>query len=223
MVYVSVVMPALNEEKGVVRCIDKIWEVFDREGIKGEIIVVDNGSKDKTGDRAREKGAFVVREKRRGYGNAYIRGFKYARGDIVVLGDSDNSYDFYDIPIFIKEIEKGADFVIGNRQYTVGSSPWVHRRIGRPLFSFLLRRLFGLKISDSHCGYGAIRGEKLRSLNLKSSGMEFASEILIKAKRNGLNIKEVKINYSKRIGVSKLRTFRDGARHLRLISQEFIR
>lgn len=223
MVYVSVVMPALNEEKGVGICIDKIREVFEREGINGEIIVVDNGSKDRSGEIARERGAFVVKEEKKGYGNAYIKGFKYARGKIIILGDADNSYDFYDIPRFIKEIEGGMDFVIGNRQYEKGSSPWLHRKIGRPMFSLLLRKLFGLKISDSHCGYGAIRKDKLEILKLESDGMEFASEILIKAKKSKLKIGEIKIDYSRRIGYSKLRTLRDGARHLRLISQEFMR
>ena len=219
---VSVLMPCLNEENGVGICIKKIQEVFKKENIDGEIIVIDNGSTDKTIDIVKSFGVKVIHELRRGYGNAYLTGFKHATGDIIIMGDADNTYNFYDIPKFLYEI-KDSDFVIGNRKYlNKNSSPFLHRYIGRPVFSILLRWLFHLNISDSHCGFGAIKRDALDKLKLQSIGMEFASEILIKAQKNHLRIKEIPIIYYDRIGSSKLRTFKDGTRHLYLITKEFL-
>lgn len=221
MAKVSVLLPCLNEEEGVGVCIKKIKEVFRKEGIEGEIIVMDNGCRDNTVQIAKLLGAKVLYEPKKGYGNAYLAGFKKAKGDILILGDADNSYDFYEVPRFLKEI-KGADFVIGNRKYLKkGSMPILHKYVGNPIFSFLLKSLFRIQISDSHCGFGAIRKEALERLKLESGGMEFASEILIKAKKNKLRIKEIPIVYYPREGRSKLRSFRDGYRHLRLIVREY--
>jgi len=219
---VSVILPCLNEEKGIGICIKKIKQVFNENLIDGEIIVVDNGSSDKTFEIAKSFNVKVVYEPRKGYGRAYLTGFKEAHGDVVIMGDGDNSYDFYEIPRFLNELENfNIDFVIGNRKVIMkNASPFLHRSIGRPFFSFLLKLLFNIKISDSHCGFGAIKKEPLNKLNLKSDGMEFASEILIKAKKQNLKIKEIPIVYYKRIGKSKLRTFRDGTRHLKLILKE---
>ncbi len=224
---ISVVIPCLNEEKGIGICISKIQDVFDNEGINGEIVVVDNGCTDNTINVVRSfrnSNIKIVNQPKRGYGNAYLAGFKETNGEIIVIGDADNSYDFYDIPRFLDQINLGNDFVIGNRYIIEDKSmPFLHRYVGRPMFSILLRGLFGLKISDSHCGFGAIKKESLNKLHLKSSGMEFASEILIKAKKNNLKVNEIPIVYSPRLGKSKLRTFRDGARHLRLIGYEFLK
>lgn len=222
---VSVVLPCLNEEKGVGICIKKIKEVFNENNINGEIIVVDNGSRDKTSEIAKNYGANVIYEIKKGYGRAYLTGFKEAKGDIIVMGDGDNSYDFYEIPRFLEELKiNNTDFVIGNRKIIKkNASPFLHKYIGRPFFSSILKIFFNIKISDSHCGFGAIKKESLDRLGLKSSGMEFASEILIKSKKNNLKIKEIPIVYYKRIGKSKLRTFRDGARHLKLIFLERIK
>lgn len=222
---VSVILPCLNEEKGVGICIGKIKEVFDDNDIEGEIIVVDNGCIDKTSDIAKKLNVNVVYENKKGYGRAYLRGFKEAKGEIIIMGDADNSYDFYEIPRFLKELKSShADFVIGNRKILKDhSSPFLHKYIGRPFFSLLLKFLFNIKISDSHCGFGAIKKNSLERLNLRSNGMEFASEILIKSKKNKLKIKEIPIVYYKRIGKSKLRTFRDGFRHLSLILNERIK
>ena len=222
---VSVVLPCLNEERGVGICINKIKEVFHNESIDGEIIIVDNGCTDNTIDVVKSfnlGNITVVNEPKKGYGNAYRAGFKHVGGDIIIMGDADNSYDFYDIPRFLDSI-KSADFVTGHRKVMKkGSMPFLHKYIGKPMFSFILRRFFNINVSDSHCGFGAIKKEALEKLELRSSGMEFASEILIKAKRNNLNIREIPIVYSPRIGKSKLRTFRDGARHLKLILKQAV-
>ena len=220
---VSVVIPCLNEEEGVGICISKIEEVFDINKINGEIVIVDNGCTDDTINVVRSfknNNIKIVNQPKKGYGNAYLTGLKSASGEVIILGDGDNSYDFYDIPRFLDEI-RDSDIVIGNRKViTNGSMPILHRYVGRPLFSVLMRTLFDLKISDSHCGFGAIRKDSLSKLDLNSSGMEFASEILIKSKKNNLKMKEIPITYSPRLGSSKLRTFRDGARHIRLITSE---
>jgi len=225
MVEVSVVLPCLNEAEGVGICIRKIQEVFRNEGIIGEIIVVDNGCTDRTVEIALGLGydnVRVVSENKKGYGSAYLCGFKYARGDVIVMGDADDSYDFYDIPRFLLAL-KDSDFVVGNRNVVLrGAMPYLHRRVGQPMFYAIMRYALRIPISDSHCGFGVIRRVDLDKLGLASSGMEFASEILIKAKKKGLLIREIPIVYSPRLGTSKLRTFRDGARHLRLIAKELL-
>ncbi|MEM3074540.1 MAG: glycosyltransferase family 2 protein [Candidatus Pacearchaeota archaeon] len=221
--YVSVIIPCLNEEEGIGICLNKIISVFKTYKINGEIIVVDNGCTDNTINIVKSFNSAnikIVKELKKGYGNAYKSGFKEAKGEIIIVGDGDNSYDFYDIPRFLKAI-KNYDFVLGNRAVIdIGAMPFLHKYIGRPMFYFLMRNLFNLEISDSHCGFAAIRKEALRKLNLKSSGMEFASEILIKAKKNNLKISEIPITYYPRMGKSKLRTLHDGLRHLNLIILE---
>lgn len=222
---ISVVLPCLNEEMGVKICINKIQDVFRNNNLEGEIIVVDNGCIDNTipiVNSLNYDNVKIVYEPKKGYGNAYLAGFKHAKGDIIIMGDADNSYDFYDIPRFLDAL-KEADFVIGNRNVVLeGAMPFLHKRIGQPIFYFIMRYIFRISISDSHCGFGAIRRENLDKLKLKSHGMEFASEILIKANKKGLKINEIPIIYSPRIGESKLRTFRDGARHLSLITRELL-
>ena len=223
MATVSVVLPCLNEEAALASVIDRIREVFAKYGIKGEIIVVDNGSTDGSSGIALEKNVILVREPKKGYGNAYRAGFGIAKGDIIVMGDADGTYDFAYIPGMIRAL-RHADFVIGHRKYIQKNAmPWLHRYIGNPLFSALLRTFFHLRISDSHCGFGAIKRQALEKLELRSAGMEFASEILIQAKRKRLRITELPIIYHPRAGVSKLRSFRDGMRHLMLIASEFMK
>lgn len=220
---ISVILPCLNEEEGIRNCIEKIEDVFIKNCWDGEIIVVDNGCTDRTVEYAKQY-AFVevFKEKNKGYGNAYKKGFSVAKGDIIVMGDADDTYDFNEIPRLIYALTK-CDFVVGNRKnLEKNSMPFLHRYIGRPIFKLLMQGVFNLKISDSHCGFGAIKKEALNKLDLKSEGMEFASEILIKATKAGLIIGEIDINYSIRKGESKLRTFPDGWRHLKLITKEAI-
>ena len=152
---VSVVLPCLNEEAGLGACIKKIKEVFVREGIKGEIIVSDNGSNDHSVEIASREGAIVVSEKQKGYGAAYLKGLREAKGRIIVIGDSDNTYDFYDIPKFIKPLKDGYDFVMGSRfkgGIQKGAMHWTHRYIGNPILSFMCRLFFHTSLSDIHCG-----------------------------------------------------------------------
>ena len=220
--YVSVVMPCYNEEQGLPVCIAKIKEVFKANYLKGEIIVVDNASTDNSAAVAASLGAKLIPEPNKGYGSAYLAGLKHCKGRSIILGDADNSYDFYEIPRFLEAL-KDHDMVIGHRKYVKkGAMPLLHRYVGNPFFSFLLRFLFKINISDSHCGFGAIKRSALKKLALTSTGMEFASEILIKARKADLAIMEIPITYHPRLGTSKLRPFQDGLRHLVLIMREYL-
>jgi glycosyltransferase involved in cell wall biosynthesis len=219
---VSVVMPCLNEEKTVGICVREALKVFKESGIDGEVIVVDNGSTDRSAEIALSEGAVVVYEPSRGYGSAYLRGFKEAKGEIIVMSDSDGTYPLHMIPEFIKPLRDGkADFVIGSRlrgKIHNGAMPWLHRHIGNPLLTKTLNLLFKTKISDAHCGMRAFRRDVLDCINPNTRGMEFASEMVIKAAKAGLRIEEVPVEYSPRLGGgTKLASFQDGWRHMRFM------
>jgi len=213
----SVILPTLNEEQTIETCIRKIQNVFKNQGINGEIIVTDS-STDKTPEIARSLGARVVHPKSRGYGCAYMEAFTHVRGRYIVIGDADNTYDFNEIPLLIHEMEKGFDLVVGSRfrgTITKGAMTPLHRYIGNPFLTFVLNKIFHTNFTDTHSGFRAIRSDALESLHLQSCGMEFASEMLINASREGLKISEVPITYYPRIAPSKLASFSDGWRHLR--------
>ena len=220
VITVSVVMPSLNEENTIGICINKVLEVFKKYNIDGEIIVSDN-STDRSPEIARSLGAKVITPKKRGYGNAYIEAFKHAKGKYIVLADADNTYDLSEVPKFLEPLmDNKADLVIGNRfkgNILNGAMPWLHRYIGNPLLTKTLKMLFKVKVSDAHCGMRAITKPSLEKMNLKMGGMEFASEMIIEASRKKQRIMEVPINYYPRIAKSKLRSFRDGWRHLRFM------
>jgi glycosyltransferase involved in cell wall biosynthesis len=188
-------------------------------GIDGEVVVADNGSTDGSPRLAERAGARVVHEPRRGYGSAYLTGFAAARGRFVLMGDADDSYDFGDIPRFVEPLREGADMVIGNRLPNVrpGAMPWLHRYVGNPLLTGLLNLFFRSGVSDAHCGMRAFRRDLLPALNLRTTGMEFASEHVIRSSKLGLDIREVEIEYHPRRGRSKLASFSDGWRHLRFL------
>jgi len=217
---VSVVMPCLNEEKGLGICLRKIQEVFAREKLNGEIIVADNGSTDRSREICAEFGVRVFSEPIQGYGAAYLRGLKEARGNYIIIADSDNTYDFADIPKFLVLLKDGYDFVIGSRfkgKINRGAMPWVNRYIGNPILSGITRIFFRTKLSDIHCGMRAFTMEAYEKMNLRALGMEFATEMVVAALVNNLQIQEVPITYYPRFGESKLVPLYDAWRHIRFM------
>jgi len=216
---VSVVIPCLNEEPNIEACVKSAREAMRNAGLSGEVVVADNASEDRSAELALAAGARVVREEQRGYGSAYLAGFGEARGTYIVMGDADLTYDFNEIPNFVAKLEDGADFVIGNRMENIqpGAMPWLHQYVGNPVLSGLLNLFFRTGVRDAHCGLRALRRSKLGVLDLRTSGMEFASEMVISAARCGLVIEQVPIEYHPRGGESKLSTWRDGWRHLRFL------
>jgi glycosyltransferase involved in cell wall biosynthesis len=215
---VSVVIPCLNEAETIAECVAEARGVLGANGIEGEVLVVDNGSTDGSGELARAAGATVIDEPRRGYGSAYLAGLARARGDYVVMVDADLTYDFGEIPSFVRELENGAQLVIGNRMERIepGAMPLLSR-LGNPLLSGFLNVLHRTNVHDAHCGMRALRRDVVPTLNLRTVGMEFASEMVIRATREHLDVREIPIALHPRLGESKLSPFRDGWRHLRLI------
>jgi glycosyltransferase involved in cell wall biosynthesis len=215
----SVVIPCLNEASTIQECVERASRVLDTSRIEGEIIVVDNGSDDGSGPLAAASGALVVHEPERGYGSAYLAGLAAARGRYIVMADADLTYDFAEIPRFVAALEAGADVVIGNRMHNIhpGAMPWHHRYIGNPLLSGFLNLLFRTGVDDAHCGMRAVRREVLPRLDLRTTGMEFASEMVIRAAKEKLDVRQFPIEYHPRGGESKLSSFRDGWRHLRFL------
>jgi glycosyltransferase involved in cell wall biosynthesis len=215
---VSVVIPCLDEAETIAECVTRARAVLDECGFEGEVVVVDNGSTDGSGDLARAAGALVVEEPRRGYGSAYLAGLDVARGDYIIMVDADLTYDFREIPRFVHELENGAQLVVGNRMQSIkpGAMPLLSR-LGNPLLSGFLNVLHRTNIRDVHCGMRAVRRDMLPVLNLRTVGMEFASEMVIRATREQLDVREVPIELHPRVGDSKLSPFRDGWRHLRVI------
>ena len=218
-VEVSVVLPCLNEEETVAACVMQAQTWFRRSGVRGEVIVVDNGSTDRSREEALRAGARVVREPQRGYGAAHRRGFAEARGEIIVMADADATYDLLQLDPLIEPLRNGYDMTVGNRLGSLapGAMTWSHRFIGTPAISFLLRLFAGSRIGDSQCGLRAFTREAYERMDLRSSGMELASEMLLKAFRRGLKVAERPVPYAARMGESKLNTVRDGWRHLRLL------
>jgi glycosyltransferase involved in cell wall biosynthesis len=216
---VSVVIPCLNEAQSIEACVRSAREVLSEHGIDGEVVVADNGSEDGSADLASAAGARVVREERRGYGSAYLAGFAAAEGTYIITADADQTYDFNEIPRFVADLENGADMVIGNRMNNIvpGAMPWLHRYIGNPILSGFLNLLYRSGVHDAHCGMRAIRRSTLPRLQLRSTGMEFASEMVVRAVKEDLAITEFDIEYHPREGESKLSSFRDGWRHLKLL------
>jgi len=218
-VVVSVVIPCLNEEQNIDRCVRAAEHALSATGLRGEVIVVDNDSEDRSAALAAAAGASVLHEPRRGYGSAYLAGLAAARGDYIVMADADLTYDFADIPRFVEKLAAGADLVIGDRMDNIepGAMPWLHRYIGNPLLSGILNLFFRTGVRDAHCGMRALRRDAIARLGLRTTGMEFASEMVVRAARERLVIAELPIKYHPRGGESKLSSFRDGWRHLRYL------
>ena len=215
----SVVLPARNEELTIGESITKIQAIFAANKIKGEIIVSDS-STDRTAEIASGLGATVVYPEKNGYGNAYLEGIRQVNTDIIVMMDSDGTYDPSDILPMIDLLRNGSDLVIGSRfKGTIkpGAMTPLHRYIGNPLLTWILNVIFHTHFSDAHSGFRAIRHEAFEKLHLKTGGMEFASEMLVMASLKNLVIDEIPISYYPRRAPSNLHSFADGWRHLRLI------
>ena len=217
---VSVVMPCLNEAATVARCVSKARAALARAGLAGEVIVADNGSTDGSQELAELAGARVVPATPKGYGAAYLAGIAAARGRYLVLGDSDDTYDFDLVPAFVERLRGGDDLVMGSRfagEIMPGAMPWLHRYIGNPILTGILGVFFGQSVSDVHCGLRALTREAADRMKLRTKGMEFASEMVASAIRGRMKVSEIPITYAPREGESKLRSFRDGWRHLRFM------
>lgn len=215
----SVILPCRNEELAIGECIELVRNVFDKHKINGELIVSDS-SQDGSAEIAKKLGANVVKHDKIGYGNALIEGFKHARGKYIFYADADGTYDFNEIPVFLKFLKQDYDLVVGNRfkgDIEKRAMPFLNKYVGNPLLSFVFRLFFKSQIEDVHSGMRAVSRDALNRLNLRTGGMELASEMIIKAVNKKMRIKEVPINYYKRKGYSKLRRFSDGWRHLRFM------
>jgi len=221
-VELSIVMPCLNEAETVATCVAKARQYLERSGVVGEVIVADNGSTDGSQELARAAGARVVDVPQRGYGSALIGGIAEARGVYIVMGDADDSYDFTDLDGFVAKLREGYDLVMGNRfagGIDKGAMPALHRYLGNPVLSFLGRLFFRTHVRDFHCGLRAFKTDSVRSLGLQCPGMEFASEVVVKATLAGQRIGEVptRLHPDGRSRPPHLRSWRDGWRHLRFL------
>jgi len=217
---ITVIIPCLNEEAAVGKVVDQAFEGIRRSGRTGEVLVVDNGSTDSSAAVAAASGAIVVPELRRGYGSAYLAGLDRAQGEYLVMGDADDTYPLSELTQFVERLDRGDDLVIGSRfKGTIhgDAMPFLNRFVGNPILTGMLNVLFGVKVSDAHCGMRAIRRDALPVLDLHSTGMEFASEMVFKAYRRGLTVSEVPIDYYPRVGESKLNRFGDAWRHVRFM------
>jgi glycosyltransferase involved in cell wall biosynthesis len=217
---ISIVLPCLNEASGVAECVEDALGRMAAAGISGEVIVADNGSSDGSDVVAARAGARVVHEPARGYGSALRTGIRAARGKYIVMLDADGSYDLGAIRLMVQALRSGADLVMGNRfkgHLAPGAMPWAHRYIGSPLLSGLLNLFFQTTVGDVHCGMRAFTRDAYHRMALKTTGMEFASEMVARAARIKLDIVEVPVDYHPRAGESKLRRYRDGWRHLRFL------
>ena len=218
----TVVLPCLNEERTLAACIREAVAAMRQGGIAGEVVVADNGSTDASAAIAAREGASVVAVGARGYGNALRAGIAAARGRFIVMGDADGSYDFARIPQLVAPLRAGSDLVMGNRfrgGIADGAMPWKNRYLGNPLLSWLGRRLFGAAIGDFHCGLRAFSADAYRRMDLRTTGMEFATEMVIKAALLGLRVTEVPtvLRRDGRDRPPHLRPWRDGWRHLRFM------
>jgi len=222
---ISILLPCLNEEKSITFCLDEIKQIIKKEKLNTEVIIINNNSTDnsqKIIENAQKNfpELLLIHEKEQGYGSAYLKGLAQARGNYIFMADLDGSYSFLDIPIFIEKLKQGNDVVVGNRfkgSLEKKSMPWLHKNIGNPFLSFLVKIFFKVKIGDIHCGARALSKEALKKITLYTTGMEFASEMIIKASRAHLTLLEIPIDYKNRLGTSKLNSFKDGWRHLRFI------
>ena len=221
-VQISVVIPCLNEARSVAFCIDKAFAAFKEAQVQGEVVVSDNGSTDGSIEIAKQHGARVVHATMRGYGNAVKKGIQEALGEFIIMGDADDSYDFTEVPKFVEKWRAGSDFVMGNRfagGIKPGAMPWSHRLIGNPALTAILNRFFYVGIGDAYCGMRGFTKRIYQGIEPRTTGMEFALELIIKASKMGANVSEVPITLwpDKRGRRPHLRTLHDGWRSLRFM------
>src|SRR5436190_4446542 len=221
-VEVSIVIPCLNEAGSIALCVDKAISALLLDGVRGEVVVADNGSNDGSIEIAEHHGARVVHATLRGYGNALRKGIEEARGQFIVMGDADDSYDFSQVPRFIAKGREGYEVVMGNRfkgEIKPGAMRWHHKYIGNPVLSGILKLFFRTDIGDAHCGMRGFTKSVYGRMDLRTTGMEFASEFVVKAATMGVRITEIPITLwpDKRGRPPHLRSFRDGWRHLRFM------
>ncbi len=219
---VSVVMPCLNEAETIATCIKKAMAYFESNGISGEVVIGDNGSNDGSQEIAKALGARVIDIPQRGYGNALKGGFNSANGKYIIMGDADDSYDFSNLSLFIEKLREGNDFVIGNRfkgGIKKGAMPFLHRYLGNPVLSFLGRLFFKSSIGDFHCGLRGFSKTAYEKMGLTTTGMEFASEMIVKAHLLNFKIVEIPtiLYQDGRSRKPHLKTWSDGWRHLRFL------
>jgi glycosyltransferase involved in cell wall biosynthesis len=213
-----VLYPCLNEERAIGACVDRALEALKAASLDGEVLVVDNASTDRSAEIALAHGARVVCETRRGYGSAYLRGFREARGEFVVMLDADGTYPAEMLGEFVRVLrDDNADLVVGNRfagKMEDGAMPFMNKYVGNPILSGLTRTLFQVKLKDIHCGMRAFRRSKMNEIDLRMPGMEFATEMIVKSLDGDLVTREVGIPYRPRTGESKLNPVRDAWRHI---------
>ena len=218
----SIVLPCLNEERTVGRCVAQAMSFLARQKIKGEVLVADNGSTDRSAEIAKFNGAVVVQVDKKGYGNALKGGFEAARGIFIIIADADDSYDLVNLMPFVEKLRAGYDLVIGNRfkgGIKKGAMPWHHKYIGNPMLSFIGQLFFKTPVKDFHCGLRGFTKQAVEKMNLQTTGMELASEMVIKSSILGMRVCEVPTTLSPdgRDRRPHLRSFRDGWRHLRFL------
>jgi len=222
---VTILMPCLNEEETIEFCVLEAMNAISTSGVEGEVLIADNGSTDESRNIARNNGARVVVIKDKGYGNALIGGINAAKGEYVIMGDADGSYKFSDFKLFLRKLKQGADLVMGCRlpkgggTIEPGAMPWKHRYIGNPVLSGFGKIFFKAPVDDFHCGLRGFNRKKILELDLKCTGMEFASEMVVKAVISRLKLDQVPttLRPDRRSGKPHLRSWRDGWRHLRFL------
>lgn len=216
----SVVLPCRNEEKAIGVCLDRISKTIAQHQLDAEIVVSDSSTDSSREIIARYPEVRVIKHNKDGYGNACREGVVASRGQYILLVDADGTYELEAIPLFFEKLKQGADFVIGDRfakKMESGAMPFLNKYVGNPVLSFLVRIFFKSKVRDTHCGMRACTREAFSLMCLRTTGMEFASEMVIKAARYNFSIAQVPISYHRRLGESKLKPFTDGWRHLRFI------
>lgn len=218
----TILIPCLNEEKTLGICIEKAKEFLSKNKINGEVLIADNGSEDNSPQIAKQYNTRIIHVAKKGYGSALINGSKEAKGIFTIMGDADDSYNFLEIMPILEKLRAGSELVIGNRyrgKMEKGSMKWSHRYIGTPIISFLGRIKYGIRVGDFNCGLRGYNTEKINFLACECMGMEYATEMLIKAQKANLKIDEVDINFyrDKRKSKPHLRTIRDGLRHFKLL------